>query len=174
VNPLLYPLFFLAGWAAGLFGEYVLHWSMHRFSLRFHIEHHHEFFRLPEMDVALNTIDTRMNIRYFLLLLLVSAPLMLLVGWQPVALVWAGAFWHLTLVYEIVHALFHYEHGLPRSIRCSRLFIWWKGCHAEHHRNSPTGNYCVTCPLLDMLFGSYVRPRAESETAAPVQQRNPA
>jgi len=152
-------LLFAAGWLIGLVGEYVLHWAMHRFSMKFHIAHHHEFFHLEEKDVALNTIDTRMNIQFFVVLLITLTPLMFWVGWVPVVLVWAGAFWHLTLVYEAVHALFHYDRVLPVALRNSPLFRWWKGCHIEHHRGAPTGNYSVTLPLLDMLLRSYVAPR---------------
>jgi len=153
-------LLFAAGWTIGLVGEYVLHWAMHRFSMKFHIAHHHEFFHLEEKDVALNTIDTRMNIQFFVALLVTLTPLMFWVGWVPVVLVWAGAFWHLTLVYEAVHALFHYDRVLPGFVRKSSVFTWWKGCHIEHHRGAPTGNYCVTLPLLDILLRSYVAPRA--------------
>ena len=157
---------FCAGWFAGLVGEYVLHWAMHRYSMKFHISHHHEFFHLDDKEVALNTLDTRMNIQFFLFLLAVSSPLMFWVGFAPVALVWMGAFWHLTFVYEAVHALFHYDRVLPAWLRNGAAFRWWKGCHIEHHRGSPTGNYSVTLPLMDWLLGSYVHPRGELEPVA--------
>ena len=150
---------FLAGWLAGLFLEYLLHWNMHRFALRFHIGHHREFFHLESRQVALNTIDPRLDIWFFLGALALASPLMFLWGWAAVLCVWGGAFWHVVLVYEACHALMHHDAWTPALFHNSRAYRWWKGCHFEHHFHAPTGNYCVTFPLLDKLFGTYVAPR---------------
>ncbi|HYG74264.1 MAG TPA: sterol desaturase family protein [Planctomycetota bacterium] len=166
-------LIFFAGWSAGVVGEYTFHWVMHRYSLRFHINHHKEFFVLPGRQVAVNDLDVRMNVKFFLLFLLLLSPLMYFWGWLPVLLFWCGAFWHLVIVYEGCHAVMHYEQWLPAFVRRSRLFQWWKGCHFEHHRSSPTGNYCVTFPVLDFFFGTYVHPRQIAETARTEQSQTP-
>lgn len=162
----LYPALFLSGWIAGVGGEYVFHWIMHRCSLQFHLNHHKEFFQLPPREVALRDLDPRLNIKVFALALIVASPLMLVWGWVPVLLVWGGAAWHLVIVYEACHAVLHYEEWLPRPLRNSRLFLWWKGCHIEHHRHAPAGNYCVTFPVLDWCLGTYVRPAPRAETPA--------
>lgn len=154
---------FLGGWLAGVFLEYLLHWIMHRFALGFHIGHHREFFHLDEKTVARRTADPRMDIVFFLGVLGAASPLMLLWGWVPVLGAWGGAFWHVVIVYEVCHALMHYEALLPGFVRNARLFKWWKGCHYEHHFHSPAGNYCVTFPVLDWVLGTYVAPRERYE-----------
>jgi len=56
-----------------------------------------------------------------------------------------------------------YDRVLPKGFRNSSFFRWWKGCHVEHHRGAPTGNYCVTFPALDFVLGSYVPPREQTD-----------
>ena len=160
-------LVFLGGWMAGVLGEYSFHWVMHRWSLRFHINHHKDFFVLPDRDVAVKDLDPRLNIKFFALALLMLSPLMLWWGWVPVLLFWAGAFWHLVFVYEACHAVMHYDTWLPGFVRGGRLYRWWKGCHFEHHRHSPTGNYCVTFPVIDWIMGTYVHPQAATAPQSP-------
>ncbi len=164
---------FLAGWVAGVFLESLLHWIMHRFALRFHIGHHREFFHLEPRRVALNTIDPRLDIWFFLGALVLASPLMILWGWAPVLCVWGGAFWHVVLVYEACHALMHYDAWLPEIFRKSSAYRWWKGCHYEHHFHAPTGNFSVTFPLLDKLLGTYVPPR-KNYTPLPHPRLTPA
>src|SRR5687768_18061075 len=53
--------------------------------------------------------------------------------------------------------LFPYTTLFRSFLRRSRFYLWWKGCHYEHHRHSPTGNYCVTFPVIDWVLGTYVR-----------------
>jgi len=155
---MFYAGIFLAGWFAGLLGEYLLHHVMHAQPLMFHIHHHKEFFTEEPKQIAKNTIEIDMNLWFFADLLVVAAPLALVVGWEPLLLVWGGAFWHLVIVYEGCHALIHYDAILPKFVSQSRLFRWWKGCHFEHHQSSPTKNYCITCPLVDWVFRTYKRP----------------
>jgi hypothetical protein len=160
-------LLFSAGWLLGLLTEYVLHYAMHARPMHFHLHHHKEFFYLPARNVAINTADPRMNIKYFLILGVVLLPLAYKVGWLPVLLFWSGMFWHLVIVYELAHALLHYDDLLPRFLRRARIYRWWKGCHFEHHYHSPTGNYCVTFPILDVFFRSYIHPREDYDAPAP-------
>ena len=160
INWLLVGIFF-AGWAVGLFSEWLLHWVMHARPLHFHLHHHKEFFKLDGRQVALNTIDPRLDLKFFALLLLLATPLMYFFGWLPVFLFWAGAFWHIVILYELCHALIHYDAFLPSFIKHSRPYRWWKGCHFEHHTHSPTRNYCITFPVLDWIMGTYVHPRKE-------------
>jgi sterol desaturase/sphingolipid hydroxylase (fatty acid hydroxylase superfamily) len=160
MHPWLSVSLFLAGWALGLVLEYVLHWAMHHWTLGFHLRHHHEFFHLETREVAIRTADPRLNLKFFGVALVALAPVMFLVGWLPVVLLWAGAFWHLVPFYETCHALQHHEAWLPAWVRDNRLLKWWKGCHFEHHFHRPTRNFSVTCPWLDMLFGTYSAPKA--------------
>jgi len=164
-NLILIGLFF-GGWGAGVLGEYLFHWIMHRWSLRFHLNHHKQFFTLPPREVAVRDLDPRLGIQFFAALLVVLSPGMYYWGWLPVLCFWGGAFWHLIIVYEACHAVMHYENWLPGFVRASRLFQWWKGCHFEHHRHAPTGNYCVTFPAIDYILGTYVPPRPPRDTAA--------
>jgi len=150
--------YFLCGWLVGLFLEYNLHIIMHRRSLRFHLNHHQEFFQLDPRTVALNDLSPRLNIIFFVAALIVVAPLMPWCGIRPVLLVWGGAFWHIMVVYEACHAIIHYDAILPRSIKNRRVYQWWRGCHVQHHRHSPTGNFCVSCPIVDWIGGTYVSP----------------
>jgi hypothetical protein len=161
-------LLFGSGWIAGLLVEYVFHYIMHWKPLHFHLHHHKEFFYLPARTVALNTADPRMDLKYAAILFTLTSPLMLLVGWLPVVLVWGGMFWHLVILYETSHALLHYDALLPNFLRRARLYRWWKGCHFEHHYHSPTGNYCVTFPVLDWIFGSYIHPREDYDAPEPL------
>ncbi len=153
----------LGSWIAGFFLEYLLHWIMHRWALGFHIGHHREFFHDQPKVVALRTIDPRMDIKFFLLALLPLAPLMYFWRWDLPLLIWGALFWHIVIFYEACHAVMHYDCILPDLIRNSRLYRWWKGCHFEHHFHSPQGNYCVTLPVVDLLFGTYVSPRPHYE-----------
>jgi sterol desaturase/sphingolipid hydroxylase (fatty acid hydroxylase superfamily) len=163
-----YALLFIAGWLAGLLAEYLLHYLMHARPLAFHIHHHKEFFIESPRQVALNTIEIDMNLAFFGDILAVATVLMPFVGWQPVLLIWGGAFWHLVIVYEACHGLIHYDAWLPRFLTHSRMYRWWKACHFEHHSHTPTKNYCITCPVLDWLFGTYAAPRKEYvESAQP-------
>jgi len=153
---------FFSGWLSGVIAEYLFHWIMHRWSLRFHLNHHKEFFHLTPRQVALNTLDPRLNLKFFALLLGVISPLMFYFGWLPVLMFWAGAFWHLTIVYEGCHAIMHHDAWLPPGIRQSTLYKWWKGCHFAHHEHSPTGNFCVTFPIIDWCMGTYVPPSLQA------------
>jgi hypothetical protein len=157
----LLPLLFLAGWFVGVLAEYFLHWLMHARPLHFHLHHHKEFFVLAPREVAHNTLDIRMNLKFFAALLILASPLMWLWGWGPVLCAWGGAFWHLVFFYEGCHGLIHYDAFLPRFVRGARPYRWWKGCHFEHHTHSPTGNYCITFPMLDWCFGTYIHPRKD-------------
>ncbi|MCZ7649567.1 MAG: sterol desaturase family protein [Planctomycetota bacterium] len=150
---------FFSGWLAGIFLEYALHWIMHRFALGFHIGHHREFFHLPPRAVAVRTLDPRLDLLFFAAVLAVCSPLMLVWPWWAVTLVWAGALWHVVFVYEACHALMHHEAWLPKVLRESRAFRWWRGCHFEHHFHAPAANFSVTCPWLDILFRTYAPPR---------------
>lgn len=157
-------LIFLAGWGSGIFLEWVLHWIMHRFALGFHLHHHREFFHLEPRRVALNTIDPRLDIWFFLGALVLASPLMFWVGWAPVLAFWAGNFWQVVIVYELCHALIHHDVWVPRLVTSSWPYRWWKGCHFEHHFHTPAKNFSVTCPWLDWLFGTYAAPRKQYET----------
>ena len=84
-------------------------------------------------------------------------------SWAPVVAFWAGNFWQVVVVYELCHALIHHDAWAPKVLTGSRLYRWWKGCHFEHHFHTPARNFSVTCPLLDVLFGTYVAPRAQYE-----------
>ena len=148
-----------AGWAAGVFLEWLLHWIMHRWSLGFHLAHHKEFFQIEPRQVALNTIDPRLDLKFFALALVALTPLMYWTGWIPVLLFWGGVFWHVVIVYELCHALIHYDRWLPEFFTRARPYRWWKRCHLEHHYHSPVGNYCITFPVLDWVLGTYVAPR---------------
>jgi hypothetical protein len=159
---LLLCILFLAGVLAGLIFEWWYHWLMHDRPLLFHAKHHKEFYRLPQPVVAHNTRDLPALLFQSGLALLIITPLMPFLGVVPVLTVYAGAIWHLLVVYQVVHSLLHDDTVLPGWIRHSRLFKWWKGCHYAHHfhhYHNPTGNFSVTCPLLDWLFGTYLHPR---------------
>ncbi len=151
--------YFGSGWAIGLVLEYFLHIIMHRRSLAFHIHHHHDFFNLPAREVAIKDLSPRLNVVFLLGLLLVAAPLMYWLGWKPVVVGWAGVVWHILIVYEACHALIHYDAIIPELIERRGAYQWWRACHVEHHRHSPAGNYCVSFPVLDVLFGTYIRPK---------------
>jgi sterol desaturase/sphingolipid hydroxylase (fatty acid hydroxylase superfamily) len=152
--------FFCSGWLLGVVLEYILHIVMHRASLRFHLHHHHDFFSLEARDVALKDLSPRLNVLFLLGLLALASPLMLRFGVMPVLVVWGGVVWHILIVYEACHALIHYDVLIPGFIKRSRPYIWWRACHIQHHRHSPAGNFCVTCPVLDWIFGTYVRPQS--------------
>jgi len=165
-------LIFLSGWAIGVPVEWLLHWLMHRFSLGFHIGHHREFFHLEPQVVARHTIDPRLDIWFFLGALALASPLMFWLGWAPVLCCWGGIFWHVVIVYELCHALIHYDMFAPRFFREARLYRWWKGCHFEHHFHEPARNFSVTCPWLDVLLGTYAAPRG-AYTALPHPKLKP-
>ena len=154
-------LLFLAGWALGVPLEWFLHWLMHRFSMGFHIGHHREFFHEPPRTVAKRTIDPRLDIWFFLAALALASPSMHWLGWAPVLSVWGWAFWQVVVVYELCHALLHYDAFAPAWFRHWGMYRWWKGCHFEHHFHEPARNFSITCPWLDVLFGTYAQPRAE-------------
>ena len=157
-------VYFFSGWLLGLLLEYVLHVIMHRRSLKFHLRHHHEFFELEPREVALNDISPRLNIVFLAALLAVFSPLMLRTGVLPVLLVWGGVFWHIIFVYEACHALIHYDALLPHFIKDRALYRWWRGCHIQHHRHAPTGNFSVTFPVIDWFLGTYVRPGVHAKS----------
>ncbi len=159
---LLLFVLFLTGVLVGLIAEYAYHWLMHDQPLLFHSRHHKEFFRLPPAVVAHNTRDLSALLLQAGLVLLAIAPLMLFLGVWPVLSVYAGAMWHLLFDYQVAHALIHDDTVLPGFIRNSRVFQWWRGCHFAHHfhhYHNPSGNFSVTCPLLDWLLGTYLPPR---------------
>ena len=158
--------YFSAGWGLGLALEYSLHVIMHWRSLRFHLRHHHDYFNLPARDVALGDLRPGLNIVFFAGLLLAFVPLMFVVGVRPMLLVWGGAVWHLLVVYEACHALIHYDAVLPEIITYRSVYRWWRGCHLEHHRHAPTGNFSVTFPVIDWMFGTYVHPKKDTAPIA--------
>ena len=149
---------FLGGWLGGMLAEYTYHWYMHHKPLMFHIRHHREFFHLSPPEIARNSRNLNFDFRYAALLLISLSPLTFFWGWQPILFFWIGAFWHLVILYESSHSIIHDDSWIPRFIVRSSLYKWWKGCHFVHHQHSPTGNYCVTFPLLDWFLGTYVHP----------------
>ncbi len=159
-------LYFFAGWGLGLALEYSLHVVMHWRSLKFHLRHHHDYFKLEPREVALNDLSPRLNVIFLAGLLLAASPLMLVVGVYPIMLAWAGTSWHILFVYEACHALIHYDKVLPEIITYRSAYRWWRGCHLEHHRHAPTGNFSVTCPVIDWVFGTYVHPKYDSQPIA--------
>ena len=151
-------LCFLSGWLAGMLFEYTYHWYMHKVPLKFHIEHHHDFFKMPPDEVAMRSRNLWFDFTYAALLLVSLSPLVYFWGVAPVLTFWAAVFFHLVILYECSHSILHYDVWLPHVLTGSRLYRWWKGCHFAHHHHSPTGNYCVTFPVLDWFLGSYVHP----------------
>lgn len=152
--------YFAGGWVCGVVLEWLLHVIMHKHSLAFHIHHHHDFFQLPAREVAIKDLSPRLNVLFLLGVLLVLSPGMYWLGVKPVLLIWGGIVWHLLIVYEACHALIHYDAVLPEVLKCRGAYQWWRACHIEHHRHSPAGNFCVSFPVLDVLFGTYVRPKS--------------
>jgi len=150
---------FAAGLTAGVVSEYFLHWLMHRWTaLGFHIGHHKEFFRLGDREIADKALHPRFDVLFFGVLLAIASPLLWWSFW-PVLFFWFGMVFHVAVVYEACHFLMHYDAWLPRLITHSKRYRWWKACHFEHHRHSPSGNYCITFPQLDWMLGTYVHPR---------------
>lgn len=160
-------LSFLLGWGAGILGEYWYHWLMHKVPLLFHIRHHVEYFELSDAETARKARSLGWDMVYAALVFIVLSPAMLLVGVYPVLAFYCGAFFHLVIIYESAHSIIHDDSWLPRFIKNARGYVWWRGCHHAHHLNRPRGNFCVTCPLVDRLFGTYrgSRKQFESELA---------
>ena len=149
---------FFAGWLAGVLFEYTYHWYMHKVPLMFHIEHHHDFFKFPPNEVAVRARNLWFDFKYAVILLASLLPLTYFWGFAPVLTFFAAVFFHLVILYESSHSILHYDSWLPNFLTQSRLYKWWKGCHYAHHHHSPTGNYCVTFPVMDWFLGSYISP----------------
>ncbi len=151
-------LILLSGMLTGVLAEYLLHTSFHKLYFGTHKEHHRDFFLLEPSVVARESHPLLEYSIYSLIVFVLISPGILLVGWINFLIFYAGLFFHLMVVYQCVHYLFHADKGLPAVIQECRWYRWWRLCHIEHHWHSPRRNFSVTFPFLDMLFGTYVRP----------------
>lgn len=149
----------LAGMVAGLFFEYFLHRVYHSHNIGTHKEHHSDFFVLEPLNTAKRAHPLLEYSKYALVVFVALSWLALLMGVKLYLIFYAGMVFHLMVIYQAVHFLFHYDRYLPRFLVESRPYIWWRLCHIEHHWHSPRKNFSVSCPLIDMLFGTYVKPR---------------
>ncbi|MBX9694102.1 MAG: sterol desaturase family protein [Cyanobacteria bacterium] len=160
----------LAGLVAGLFFEYGLHRVYHSHSIGTHKEHHNDFFILEALATAKRAHPLLEYSKYALIVFLCLLPLSLLIGWKYYLIFYAGMVFHLMVIYQAAHFIFHYDRYLPKFVTESRLYIWWRLCHIEHHWHSPRKNYSVSCPFIDMLFGTYVKPR-DTYRPVPVKKK---
>ena len=165
-----FALLFFLGFFAGTLVEYFYHWFMHKKPLEFHFQHHKEFFHLPPNVVADNARCLVSDSKLAVKILLGFALFMPWFVWLPPLVVFTGMFIQLMIVYHSCHALFHNDAWLPGAIRESKFYKWWRGCHMAHHFHAPRGNFSVTFPVLDMLFGTYVRPRPSYPKLPPKRQ----
>ncbi len=164
-------LIFVAGMLTGLLAEYLLHLAFHKLYFGTHKEHHRDFFVLEPKAVARKSHPLLEYGLYAVIVFLLLAPMVFLIGWVNYLIFYAGLFTHLMLVYQAVHYLFHADTELPAFIRNNKWYRWWRLCHIEHHWHSPKRNFSVTCPLLDMVFGTFVPP-GTSYRPTPVPNAN--
>jgi len=150
---------FLLGWATAIFVEYAIHRGLHVFRNTNHINHHKDFFKLPPKLVAELSDCAKADFLLITIFFAAHVPFALIWGWAPAMTVYAGMVWHLLIVYKTTHCLMHYHKQLPAFITRRRVFRWWQDCHSAHHHHAPRGNFCITFPPLDMLFGTFVTPR---------------
>ncbi|MBX9671430.1 MAG: sterol desaturase family protein [Candidatus Obscuribacterales bacterium] len=149
----------LAGWVGGLLFEYFLHRLYHSHNIGTHKEHHTDYFFLEPLETAKRAHPLWEYTKYALIVLICLMPLAALIGWKYYFIFYAGMVFHLMVIYQAVHFLFHYDKHLPQSVTSSEWYIWWRLCHIEHHWHSSRKNYSVSCPFIDMLFGTYEKPR---------------
>ncbi len=152
---------FVCGWSSGLLFEYLYHWLMHKLPLASHMAHHKEFFKLEPDEVARNARCLGASFVYAACVFVVLLPMIWLVGWFAVLAFFAGAFWHLVIVYELAHHTIHNDSWVPLVVRRRWLYDWWKRCHLAHHWDKPHCNFSVTAPfVMDIICGSFAAPRA--------------
>ncbi len=161
---------FLIGMVGGLLFEYVLHRFYHTNNIGSHKEHHNDFFFLEPLATAKRAHPLLEYMKYAALLFLAIDSLAMFIGTKNFLILYAGMFFHLMVIYQAIHFLFHYDQHLPEFITKNSWFIWWKRCHIEHHWHSARKNYCVSCPWVDMLFRTYKRPR-DTYRSVPVPQK---
>ncbi len=169
---MIYVLTVLCGCILGVLVEYFLHLAIHAFNNKMHADHHKEFFAHEPKQVATNAHPLKEYLLYAVIVFAVLSPLMFLMGWALYLAFYAGIFFHLMVVYQICHYLFHYDDALPDWLRRSRLFKWWRASHMEHHWHKPRRNYCVSFPLVDMIFGTYVWPRGNYRATPVVKKKS--
>jgi sterol desaturase/sphingolipid hydroxylase (fatty acid hydroxylase superfamily) len=75
--------------------------------------------------------------------------------WLPFAAGWGGGY----LVYDLLHAYLHL--GRPRSA----LIRWLRARHLRHHFADPRGDFGVSAPYWDHVFGTALPPRQLSRRA---------
>lgn len=166
-------MFFVVLFAVGALGgclvEYTIHRFLHAYRIKLHADHHKEFFLLEPAQVAKNSHPMVEYSIYAAIVLVALSPLIFLLGFYGFLALYGGVFFHLMGVYQISHFALHDDSFLPQRIRSWRWYKWWRDCHTEHHWHKPAKNLCVTCPFIDMVFGTYVKPRG-SYRATPVRR----
>lgn len=75
--------------------------------------------------------------------------------WLPFVAGWGGGY----LCYELLHAYLHL--GRPRSVLVRRL----RARHLRHHFADPRGDFGVSAPYWDYVFGTALPPRRLSRRA---------
>jgi len=139
----LSPITFLAGIALWTLGEYLMHrFAMHELrgrglASREHLRHHADRDSLLEKwPIAWSGI--------LLVGLFVWRPL----GGWALGLGWIAGYG----IYDVLHWRAHRRS--PRNAYAR----WVRKSHFFHHFHAPMGNYGVTSPVWDKLFGTYQRP----------------
>jgi sterol desaturase/sphingolipid hydroxylase (fatty acid hydroxylase superfamily) len=138
-----------------LLGDLLIYWGhrlQHRFDFlwRFHCIHHsaeHLDWLAAHREHPLDSLYT---------ILLVNLPVFAL-GFPVKALAYFAAFRGLWAIF--IHA------NVRLPVGCLRVLIGAPELHHWHHeRARESGNYANVSPLMDLLFGTYRRPRAEPQT----------
>lgn len=140
---LLTPITFLAGAVLWTLGEYLMHrFAMHELrgrglASREHLRHH------ADRDSILE----KWPIAWTGILSVGVFALRPLGGWA-LALGWIAGY----AMYDLLHWRAHRR--TPRNA----YGRWVRKSHFFHHFHAPMGNYGVTSPVWDKLFGTYQRP----------------
>lgn len=150
---------FIGGAMFGMLVEYGIHRFLHAFNIRAHSNHHKDFFQMEPSAVAKRSHPLVEYSIYAAVVLVLLSPLILVLGWAGYAALYGGIFFHLMVIYQISHFTLHDDSFLPQFVRDWKWYHWWRSCHTEHHWHIPRKNLCVTCPFVDMLFGTYMKPR---------------
>ena len=71
----------------------------------------------------------------------------------------AAIFAGFAALHAVLWTAIHREMHEPanRWFACLRIYRFWRTYHETHHRR-PNFNFNVVCPLMDHVFGTYIRP----------------
>lgn len=132
----------------------LLEWLVHRFILHglgkrdnkaFHWKHHKKAYQNKYKDESYKNFFSVDNLRELclgVLLALIHLPIMLI----------SPLFYGMLIVYAIIYYVLHnYSHSNPDF---AKKYLPW---HYDHHMRFQNSNWCVTCPLFDIVFFTYKR-----------------